>query len=263
MTALCTCCHRQTAELGERELCPACVRALDLLGGLTTAMRGHVLAHALDRSTRSIAHRLGCTTSAHSSALSNATRTTGLPRDTLLRAATWALRGGIFPKPAGFEDVRLPGEVGSTSGEVTVRQMTPEEKVRAMRTKRRAGAPVRELAREYGVVESTVEAVTEGIDPEPAEPESIQEEEPPVVTATEVLNAQCDAELRVLEEADLARAKEHVEQAEAAYRAAFAALAIPALAGGPMPDMELVRLAHDYGRAKGGFEVMAAMVGEG
>lgn len=57
---------------------------------------------------------------------------------------------------------------------------------------------------------------------------------------------------------EVERARAFMEAAEERFSSAFAGLATKALAG-ELPDLSLVQLAHEYGRAKGGFEVMAAM----
>ncbi len=158
----CQCCHATLAA--EAELCDDCQLVLDALGRLTPAMRNHVLASVLVRSARDRAQRMGCSPTACGSALGNAARTTGKTRGTLQAIARWALKAGVYERPEGFEDVRLTvPEV--TSGEVTTRRQTPEEKVSTIRKKRRAGADVESLAKAHGVTPQTIETVCEGIEP--------------------------------------------------------------------------------------------------
>ena len=168
------------------ELCAKCYRVFEALDKQTDNIKRHMMAFALVRSNRDASRRLGCPTTAHSSALGNATVRTTFHRAALQRAAMWALKAGVYTKPPGFEDVSLPGENGSPSGEVKVSKQEPRpteakskpteakrkpitpETVAEVIEKRNDGASVEELAEEYGVQPWTIETVTQGeVEPEP------------------------------------------------------------------------------------------------
>lgn len=224
---------------GTGPLCEGCEAVRITLDALAESSLTHVLAHALFRSRRDAARRLGCTDTAHGSGVGNIMTRAGHSREALRRIATWGLRTGHYRKPAGFEDVSLPGENGSPSGEVKVTKVEPQPKAK------KTSKPARSRDK-YKVDKAAREAWK-------ASHREDTEEEEPMAQTVDTLNLKGPA----IEEIE--QAKAHVERAEADYRAAFAMLAVPALVGAEMPDLELVRLAHEYGRAKGGFEVMVAM----
>ena len=232
---LCGACHGQlNGDLQPRpELCAKCYPVFAAIEILTEPMRDHVLAHTLVRSAKDAARRLDCPNTAHSSALGNATVRTGLGRDELRRVALWALKAGVYSKPAGFEDVTLPGYGGSPSGEVTVSKREPEKKASKER-------PRKETSDVLGLTPSAPDGLMDVAEREPEpEPEPEYREKDGWIPGKVEQFAPTITTLPLITITDPAL--------EALYR-----LACPS--DERQASRDLVTVAYELGRARGGLD---------
>lgn len=214
----CACCRAETDADG---LCSDCAAVAEAIEGATVDTQRHLLAYALVRSQRDAARRLDKAPTAHNSALGNFARRTGVDRETARRVAVWGLRTGVWQRPAGFEDVSLPEGPGAPSrnGEVKVTQTEPAPGARKKSPKpskvhsynfdkearqvwKDEHEPQPEPADEdpacYGCTNDTSECDTCELTGPCADEAANQteEEDEDMVTLTDVLEAQCDAEMR-------------------------------------------------------------------
>jgi hypothetical protein len=129
---------------------------------------------------------------------------------------------------------------------------TAVDKVHAIRERRKHGAEINDLASEFGIHPHTVELLCDGMEPAP---------DPPDGPMTDLTPAEKETAVPDITTRELESARSLEAEREAAYKEKFGELALVALTG-EMPELDLLRLAYEYGYAVGGYRVLRAVAEE-
>ena len=233
----CQCCgHAVSGD--QHGLCACCERTLPGIGLLPDDILPHVLIRAAGGSMKDAANATGTRPYDSDYALTKAQKALGCRRDYLLTVARYGLAKGRLPLPEGFE--RPAHE-------------TPQHQAPKPKTLERV------------VIETSPPqpVVTEWREPEPREPVRMltdRAEDAPLPRAVEAINQEEEAmETTAAIEGLTATFRAEAERAALAYQEAFAGLAHLALTGEVFPDLSLVRLGFELGRAKGAVEALEAL----
>jgi hypothetical protein len=216
---------------------------------LAADVKPHVLIRAAGGSMKDAARATGTTAKDNDYALRKALTALGCTREHLLLVAHYGLSTGILPLPDGFaRPAHETPVIEPPKPRTQPRPERPAPPERPVIVEHREPEPVRMLTdrAEDAPLPRAVEAVNQATEEELLDTAHQTQPAPAIGTQRDLAGL-------------LATKREEAEQAAIAYQDAFAGLAHMALTDEGLPNLSLVRLGFELGRAKGAVEALEAL----